>query len=219
MAFEVTVEFVDRRRESHADITDVGVPEGDQRLILRRNSEQVAAYELSQIYVWWRSDHYGPVASGPSVHGRMQVKPARYRRALGLTVAEAMTRDPICVGSGEPLDEAGALLEMYAFNAVPVVDEHWKLLGVLTQLDILKAFLDPTRPPLEVLKRPVGEFMTKCMLTVTPPSEIAAAARLMVESGHKSLPVVEAGVLQGMIAREDVLRSVRMKAEDEPSTP
>ncbi|MEX2208425.1 MAG: CBS domain-containing protein [Myxococcota bacterium] len=213
------MEFVDRRRESHADITDVGVAEGEKRLILRRNSESVADYELSQIHVWWRSDHYTPIASGPPMHGRLQVKPARYRRALGLTVAEVMTRDPICVGSGEPLDEAGALLEMYAFNAVPVVDDHWKLLGVLTKLDILKAFLDPTRPPLEVLKRPVGEFMTTRMLTVTPTSEIAAAARLMVDSGHKSLPVVESGILQGMIAREDVLRSVRMKAEDESSTP
>ena len=132
---------------------------------------------------------------------------------LDYRVCDAMTRDPVTVAPGTSLAEAEALLEQHQFNALPVVGPARELLGIVTKLDLLRAFRFTDQhmfPPYErIMARPVREVMVTDLTTVTPRTPLTRVLETLVRLRTKSLPVVEDGAVVGMIAREDVLQALR----------
>lgn len=57
-------------------------------------------------------------------------------------VAEVMTRDVITVGARETVEDAARLLHRHRIGALPVVDAEGALLGILTETDVLRAFVE-----------------------------------------------------------------------------
>ena len=65
-------------------------------------------------------------------------------------------------------------------------------------------------PPYEkIMTRPVRELMTERVVTVTPREPLTKVLEKMIETRSKSFPVVDAGAVVGMVAREDVLVALR----------
>jgi CBS domain-containing protein len=135
---------------------------------------------------------------------------------LDYTVADAMTREPVTIAPDLPLGEAAALLERHDFNALPVVEGAGRLLGVLSKLDVLRAFRFTPRsklPPYdEIMAQPAREAMTTRPECMSPAEPLTRVLQHMVESGHKSFPVLDAGRLVGVVSREDVVRALRAAA-------
>ncbi len=145
---------------------------------------------------------------------------------LEYRVCDAMTTEPVTTHSGLSLAEAEALFDEHGFNAMPVVDEEQRLVGILTKLDLLKAFADIDgrmfTPYDEIMKKPVGEFMTAQpgVASVTPRTPLTRALARLIEVRAKSLPVVDDERVVGMIAREDILGALRRAVAGEtPSEP
>jgi CBS domain-containing protein len=132
---------------------------------------------------------------------------------LDYRVCDAMTPDPVRVGPDVSIAESEALLEQHDFNALPVVGAKGELLGVVTKLDLLRAFRftdEHMFPPYEqVMSQPVRSVMTADAVTVTPRTPLTRVLETLVRTRSKSLPVVDDGVVVGMIAREDVLAALR----------
>jgi acetoin utilization protein AcuB len=57
-------------------------------------------------------------------------------------VAELMTREVITVGPSDPVEDAAKLLCRHRIGALPVVDAHGRLLGMITETDVLTAFAE-----------------------------------------------------------------------------
>jgi len=135
---------------------------------------------------------------------------------LAVRVSDAMTPDPIVIEPATTLAEVEAIFAVYNFNGLPVVGPRNRLLGVLTKLDVLKAFrFTPGSliPPYEeTMSRTVEPFMTREPVTVTPSTPLTRVLEEMVRTRYKSLPVVQAGRLVGIVAREDVLAALRRVA-------
>jgi acetoin utilization protein AcuB len=79
-------------------------------------------------------------------------------------VAQVMTREVISVGAADTVEDAAKTLYRHRIGAVPVVDAHDRLLGILTETDILHAFVEilggsepSTRLEVELRDRP-GEL-------------------------------------------------------------
>ena len=143
---------------------------------------------------------------------------------LDYRVLDAMTRDPVQVGPDASLAETEALFEEHDFNALPVVGPSGELLGVVTKLDLLRAFRfteDHMFPPYEeVMAQPVRQVMTSDATVVTPRTPLTRVLETLVRMRMKSLPVVDDGRVVGMIAREDVLAALRRAVGGErPSGP
>ena len=141
---------------------------------------------------------------------------------LDYRVLDAMTRNPVQVGPDASLAETEALFEQHDFNALPVVGPSGELLGVVTKLDLLRAFRfteDHMFPPYqEVMAVPVRQVMTTDATVVTPRTPLTRVLETLVRMRMKSLPVVEDGRVVGMIAREDVLAALRRAVAGERPT-
>jgi CBS domain-containing protein len=143
---------------------------------------------------------------------------------LDFRVADVMTKSPVTVTPDTPIAKAEELLEQHGWNALPVVEDGGRLVGMVTTLDLLKAFRfteDRLFPPYEeIMGRPVREVMTEKLTTVSPRTPLTRALEKMVRTRNKSIPVALGGELQGILARQDVLNALRRAvAGERPTTP
>jgi CBS domain-containing protein len=130
-----------------------------------------------------------------------------------MLVRDVMTTGVVTVTPKASVKEATELLDAHHITALPVVDEHGRLVGVLSEADVLREGLlpDPTKREIrthvfgrtEPLR--VKDVMTKLPVSVTADSDLADAARVLVDTQVKSLPVVEHERLVGIVSRSDVI--------------
>lgn len=132
-----------------------------------------------------------------------------------------MSSRPRTVGPKMPVRELQHLFVSHNFNAFPVVDDSWALLGIVTKLDLLRIFRHDRarlRPSLaELWAKHVEDIMRRSVVTLGPHDPVTKAIDRMLASRLRSLPVVErhAGknLLVGIVSRGDVLKSLRFENE------
>lgn len=119
---------------------------------------------------------------------------------MTVRVADLMTTLVVTASEDTPFHEVVRLLEAHRISALPVLDAEGRVVGVVSEADLLPR---ADRPP-RLLAR---ELMTSPAITTTVDQPIQAAARLMVDCGVKRLPVVDGrGRPLGVLSRGDVVR-------------
>ncbi|MET7301769.1 CBS domain-containing protein [Embleya sp. NPDC005575] len=135
------------------------------------------------------------------------------------TIGDVMTRDVATVGSVARFRDIAGVLETWQVSALPVVDDGHRVLGIVSEADLLHARVadaETARVGPEAYREPdlepLGEeftardLMTAPVITVTPTSSTLRAARLMDRHHVKRLPVVDrSGRLVGIVSRCDLL--------------
>ena len=133
------------------------------------------------------------------------------------TVKDIMTTRVISVGKDATFRDMAAALREYRISAFPVVDADRKVIGVVSEADMLNkaALADEEGVISGILHRrdqakargvTAGDLMTTAVVAVRPEDTVEHAARLMYDRGVKRLPVTdESGRLVGIISRADVL--------------
>lgn len=139
-----------------------------------------------------------------------------------LTVRDVMTADVVSARVDTPFKKVARLLEEYDVSALPVLDDDDRLVGVVSEADLLPKEEYRGRPGrlgrLERLTRrrelakaagdTARELMTSPAVTIGPDATLAEAARLMVNERVKRLPVVTAsGDLIGIVSRADLVEA------------
>ena len=142
-----------------------------------------------------------------------------------------MQRDVVTVTPETDVETVLHLLREHELPGVPVVNEGGRLVGIVTEsdlvltegdrdlhlphhLDLLGAvvWLEPFSHFEERLRKAfagqVREMMTADPVTVSPHATVEEAARLIAETGHNRLPVVEHGRFVGLVTRLDVLQAL-----------
>jgi CBS domain-containing protein len=134
---------------------------------------------------------------------------------LEYRVSDVMTYRPITIGRHRTLAEAARVFEEHDFNGLPVTEEGC-IVGMLTKLDLLKAFAFTSGtmvPPYDrIMQQPVESAMNPRPVTVVPDEALTRLLQRMIETRHKSFPVVIGALLIGIVAREDVVRGLRAAA-------
>ena len=113
---------------------------------------------------------------------------------------DILSRPVVTVARETALPQAVSLMAENGFAALPVVDEQEHVLGMLSESDALSAATadDPT----------VATAMTTPAEVVEPGTDVTTIAARMLTRRLRSMPVVEAGVLVGIVARRDLLRAL-----------
>jgi acetoin utilization protein AcuB len=116
-----------------------------------------------------------------------------------MQLANAMTSNPITVGSRDILATAKDLMETGGFRRLPVVEDG-RLVGILTERDI--------REHIGILERTrVNAAMRTGVITVTTGESVEDAARLMLKHKIGGLPVTADGKLAGIVTMTDIVRA------------
>jgi CBS domain-containing protein len=144
-------------------------------------------------------------------------------------VRDVMTEDVITADPQTPYKEIVERMARGGVSALPVVDEGGRVVGVVSEADLLHKVEvsgeDSHRRLLERRRRrahrekaagdSAGEVMTRPAITIAPDATLAEAARLMEAEQIKRLPVVDPqGRLVGVVSRRDLL-SVYTRPDDD----
>lgn len=146
-----------------------------------------------------------------------------------LTVGDVMTPEPQRVSAESSLAEAARLLLSSIFTGLPVVDQHGRPVGVITQGDLIARGGLPLRLGLlaqsgqegleatmaALAARRVVECMTAPAQTIAADRPLAEAVERMLTKELKRLPVVDgSGRLVGMLSRLDIFKIVMRASPD-----
>jgi CBS domain-containing protein len=149
-----------------------------------------------------------------------------------MKVADVMTRNVAAVRPETPLRDVAELMVEKGISGVPVVDATGAVLGVVSEADfvIKERGSEPTRPRLlarifgesrrtqaelaKIEATTAGEAMTSPAITVEADDTLKSAAETMADRKVNRLPVIEGGVLVGIVTRADIVRAfIRSDAE------
>lgn len=123
-------------------------------------------------------------------------------------VESVMSRQVVLILEEIPMAEVRTIAARYDYNGFPVVTEHGRLVGMVTKGDLLRVLRASLSDP-DVWQEPVSRWMAHGVLALRPRDPIDTAVGLMVESGLRSLPVIDDdGTVVGMVSRNDVMLAV-----------
>jgi CBS domain-containing protein len=149
------------------------------------------------------------------------------RRLHSLTARDLMTQPVAYVMAETPVKSVAALMLERAISAVPVLDETGRLIGIVSEGDLIRRraeggrrswwldlFGDDPAQSNEILaylqrhSLRAKDVMTRDPVTVTEETPIVRIAELLDEHRIKRVPVMRAGRMVGIVSRANLLRSL-----------
>ena len=147
-----------------------------------------------------------------------------------MILQEIMNKYPITVGKEEQLTEVAKLMVKHNLTAISVVDDNNKLIGIISEGDLLYKKVRPHVPHYinilganiyyggigeydaqfkKLVATKVEEIMTTEVITAYADAEVEVTVGAMVEKHLKNLPVVDdAYHLVGMVSRHDIMKLI-----------
>lgn len=133
-------------------------------------------------------------------------------------VSDVMTKKVVAVTQGAGFKEIVDAMARWKVSALPVLEGEGRVIGVVSEADLLPKEEFRVRSPglVEQMRRLedtakagslcAGDLMTRPAVTVAPDATLPQAARLMAAHHVKRLPVVGDGTLKGIVSRADLLK-------------
>ncbi len=134
-----------------------------------------------------------------------------------LLVRALMTTQPRTVGPDIPLRSAVLEMVRSGLGALPVVDADNRVVGMLSERELLRDVLSRYLPraggvagpqPPSTARRTVADLMTRQVLCVAPDQPLAEVASLMLNKDVDRVPVVKNDRLVGYLTRGDIVRKL-----------
>jgi acetoin utilization protein AcuB len=129
-----------------------------------------------------------------------------------MLVRERMSKTPVTITSDFSVTDALRLMREKKVRRLPVLDSHGKLVGIVSDKDLLFASPSPVSS-LSVwemnyllAKLKVDEVMTRRVITVSEDTPLEEAARIMADNKIGGLPVMRDGKLVGIVTETDLFK-------------
>lgn len=147
------------------------------------------------------------------------------------TAQDIMTPDIITTSPDTPIKELSELFIKHKVNGFPVVDADGRLVGLVTEKNLIEQnknihiptvislfdaviYLESGKKFEEEMKRYSGtrvkDILTPDVITVSPETEVSEIAALMAEKSIHSIPVVKNNTIVGIIGKLDVIKGLTL---------
>ncbi len=145
-----------------------------------------------------------------------------------MQIKDVMTTRVITVSTDDSVEKCAKLLQENDISGLPVVDEAGKVVGMITEGDLIRRasrveapgyleilggliYLGSPNKFVEELQRAmaleVGKMMSRDVVSIKPDESLEKAATLMVKKNINRLPVIdEKGKLVGLVSRRDIMK-------------
>ncbi len=119
-----------------------------------------------------------------------------------MQLAEIMQKKVITIRPEATVQEAGKEMANHTVNSLVVINGSGKLVGILTNSDIIKNVVAGGESSKKVL---VSDIMTKDVIVASPEASLEEAANVMIKYKIKHLPIVHEDVVVGMVTTTDLI--------------
>ncbi|MCS7143910.1 MAG: CBS domain-containing protein [Archaeoglobaceae archaeon] len=120
--------------------------------------------------------------------------------AVNAEIKEIMERDVIYLSVKDSFESAVELMFEKRVGGCPIVDKEEVVVGIITERDVLE-FLARKK----TIDGVAEDFMTKNVVTLRPKDTIETAMKTMITKRFRRLPVIEDGILLGLITAREIL--------------
>jgi len=145
------------------------------------------------------------------------------------TASDIMTQDVVTVNKNQPISDLAIIFIENHFNGVPVLDNTGKVVGVVTQGDLIEQnknlhiptvialfdavlFLESEKKFEDDLKKLTGskieDIYHKNFITVSPDTYLSEIITIMAEKDIHTLPVLEGDKLIGIIGKQNIIHEM-----------
>jgi CBS domain-containing protein len=121
---------------------------------------------------------------------------------MAKSVRDAMTGNPRSIGQSASVVEAARLMREEHTGSLPITDQE-QLVGIITDRDITTRVVAEAADP---QRTSVGDVYSRDLISVEPDEDLEEALQLMARHQVRRLPVVENGMLVGIVAQADIAR-------------
>ena len=129
-------------------------------------------------------------------------------------VKDIMADRVIAVDPEATMDEAVSLLLDHHASGLPVVDNQRRLVGVISEIDIIDLVYNA-----DFDSSTVGDHMTEAVRSLDVDASLDDAAKIFCTKSLRRIPIVDDGRLVGIVSRRDLIRFVRdIRKQDAAAT-
>ncbi|MEV0071027.1 CBS domain-containing protein [Amycolatopsis sp. NPDC050768] len=126
---------------------------------------------------------------------------------------DLMSAPVVTVHPWAPVKEAAAVLSEHRFTALPVVDDDERLIGIVTEADLIRGRIPADartahqRPEIpSVAETSVEQVMTTPVTAMSSGTDVADLCQALVDAKIRAMPIVDGSRLVGIVTRGDVVR-------------
>ena len=116
---------------------------------------------------------------------------------------DIMTTDVITVSKNTSTFEAMKLMVKNNITGLPVVSDDMRLLGIVSEKDMLKLLYSPQSEP-----QSVAECMTSDVVSFDENEELTDVCECLIKNNFMRVPILSVGKLAGIISRRDIIKFI-----------
>ncbi len=125
-------------------------------------------------------------------------------KVLTRKASEIMTRPVVSAKENASARDVALQFITGLYSGMPVTDDAGKIVGIVSELDILKA----VKAGKELVRTTAKDIMTPEVASAGPEATVEELVRIMEEFHILRLPIVKGGKLVGIVSRSDILRGL-----------
>lgn len=146
---------------------------------------------------------------GQAVEAYKAMLPQNIERGPLYHANQIMQRQLITVNADDDVARAWHVLVEHQIHQAPVLDSGFRLIGIVSERDLLTTLNVDDGQVRDVLAKRVGDVMTTPVVAASPVTDIRRIARVMLDRDVDGVPIVnDAGSLVGFVSRSDIMRAV-----------
>ncbi len=120
-----------------------------------------------------------------------------------MNARDVMNTPVVAASPAASVREVATYMLLGGFSGLPVLDEDGSVMGILTELDIIRVL----RAGKPVDTTHVSEAMTRDVIAVEPSTPVDQVMRVLDASHIQRVPVLENGRIVGVVSRPDIIRA------------
>lgn len=152
---------------------------------------------------------HAPAAEETAIGAYEEMQQVDQERGPLYHANQIMQREVIVVNANDGVEHAWRALIDHSIHQAPVLDAARRLVGIVSERDLLTAFNVDHGRVRDVLARSVSDVMTTPVVSADPATDIRRIADVMLAHNVDGVPIVnDSAALVGFVSRSDVLRAV-----------
>ncbi len=117
-----------------------------------------------------------------------------------------MTTNIITAKKDMVLTDVIALLLRWHISAVPVVDDENKMIGIVSEIDLVNLTFDGN-----AADTTIEEIMVTEIVSFNPKTELAELVQAFSKKHLRRVPIIDEGKIVGIVSRRDILREMLLR--------